>query len=80
MADVFVTKIVTISSGFGFDYIVRPNEDAEGQAVDLCYQEDDTGAVFKYICITPEMVPHVIAALQEWLDEYRIAQSRESNT
>ena len=78
MSDVFVTKIVTISSGFGFDYIVRPNEDAN--AVDLCYQENHDGAALKYICITPEILPHVIAALQEWLNEYRIAQSRESNT
>ena len=48
-----------------YAYIVRPNGDTEGEAVDIAYEE--SGEEVKYICVTAAAVPALIEALQEWL-------------
>ena len=44
-----------------FAYGVRPNEDGESECIDLFYEEG--GEEKKYICITKEAIPALIAAL-----------------
>lgn len=60
-----VERIVKIYED-DFAYIVRPNSDTEGHATDIAYEEGDEE--YKYICVTPDALPALIAALQERLE------------
>lgn len=66
--NVYVEKITKIYDA-NWSYIVRPNPETDGHAVDLGYKE---GEEDKYICISPDALPEVIKALQRALEDLNL--------